>query len=52
MHIYIHIMCMYGLLISHEKAGNSAICDKTDETWSYGKWSKSEKDKYCMISLI
>ena len=32
---------------------NLAICDNMDEPRGYyAKWNKSEKDKYCMISLM
>ena len=49
--IYIHS----GILFSYEKEGNLAICDNMDETQEhYAKCetSQSDKDKYCMISLI
>ena len=30
-----------------------AICNNMDDPWGYyAKWNKSEKDKYCMMSLI
>ena len=39
---YIH----NGILFSHEKEGNPAICNDTDELWGhYAKWNKPEKDK-------
>ena len=42
-----------GILLSHKKEWNNAICSKTDEPSNYHtKWSKSDKDKYHMISLI
>ena len=32
---------------------NLAICDNTDGPKEYyAKWNKSDKDKYCIISLI
>ena len=38
---------------SHEKEGNSVIYDNMDGPGGYyAKWSKSDKDKYCMISFI
>ena len=46
--------CAYnGILLSHKKEWNNAICSnmvgpRDDHT----KWSKSDKDKYYMISLI
>ena len=39
------------ILLSHKKEWNSAICNNMYGPRGY-KWSKSEKDKYCMISLI
>ena len=42
-----------GILFSHEKEGDSIICDNLDEIWGhYAKWNKSDKDKYYMISLL
>ena len=42
-----------GLLFSHEKEGNPAICDNMDGPWShYTEISQTEKDKHCLISLI
>lgn len=42
----------YGKLFSQEKEGNSAICNNSDGPWGhYAKWGKSDKDKYCMVSL-
>ena len=41
-----------GLLLRHKK-WNNAICSNMDGPRDYHtKWSKSEKDKYHMISLI
>lgn len=41
------------ILFSYEKKGNTAICDNMDEFREYYvEWNKSEKDRYCMISLI
>ena len=45
---YIH----RGILPSHKKEWNNAICSNVDGPRDYQtKWSKSDKDKY-MISLI
>ena len=42
-----------GMLISHKKAWNNAICSNMDKPRDYHtKQSQSEKDKYYMISLI
>ena len=42
-----------GILLSPEKEWNKAICSNMDRPRDYhAKWSKSEKDKYHMISLI
>ena len=42
-----------GILFSHEKEGNPAICYNMNEPGGhYAKWNKSEKYKYCMVSLI
>ena len=47
--VYIH----NGILFSHKRQWNLAICDNMDETIDYNpKWNKSDKDKYHMISLI
>ena len=41
-----------GILLSHKKEWNNAICSNMDATRDYHtKWSKRGKDKY-MISLI
>ena len=41
-----------GLFVGHKK-WNIAICDNMDGPRDYyGKWNKSEKDKYHMNSLI
>ena len=41
-----------GILLSHKKAYNFAICSNMDGLGGhYAKWNKLEKDKYCMISL-
>ena len=42
-----------GILLSHEKGWNNAICNNMDGPRDYHiTGSKSEKDKYHMISLI
>ena len=50
-HIYV---CIYnGILLSHKKQWNFAICSNIDRLGGYYiKWNKTEKDKYCIISLI
>ena len=49
-------VCVYthnGILLSHRKEWNNAICSNMDGPRDYhAKWSKSEKEKYHMISLI
>ena len=40
-------------LLSHKRKWNLAICDNMNGLrWYYATRNKSEKDKYCMISLI
>ena len=59
-HIYTHIPCIYnGLLLSHKKEWNHAICSNIDGPRDYHtKWSKSDKRKtdiwyhLCMKSKI
>ena len=42
-----------GILSCHNIKENPAIFNNMDGTWGYyAKWGKSEKDKYCMISLM
>ena len=42
-----------GILLSHKKEWNNAICSNIDRPRDYHtKWSESEKDKYHMILLI
>ena len=42
-----------GILFNNEKGWKLAICGNMDGPRGYSaKWNKSEKDKYCMISLI
>ena len=36
-----------------QKKWNSVICNNMDELGGYyAKWNKSEKNKYCIVSLI
>ena len=47
--VYIH----NGILVSHNKEWNNAICNNMNGSRDYHtKWSKSDKDKYHVISLI
>ena len=47
--VYIH----NGILLSHKKEWNNDICSNVDGLRDYHtKRSKSDKDKYYMISLI
>ena len=40
-------------LLSHKKKWNLAICDNMNgPRWYNATWNKSDKDKYCMVSLI
>ena len=42
-----------GSLLSHREKWNFAFCDHMGgPRGHYAKWKKSEKEKYCMISLI
>ena len=43
-----------GILLSHKKEGNSAICDNMDKLRKhYANFSnQAKKDKYCMIPLM
>ena len=42
-----------GMLLSHKKEWNNAICSNMDGPRDYHtKWSKPDKDKYHMISVI
>ena len=48
-----HISIYNGILLSHQKEWNNAICSNMDKSGDYHpKWSKSDKDKYHMILLI
>ena len=49
---YVEHICS-GILLSHKKHWNNAICSNMDGPRDYHtEWSKSDKDKYHMISLI
>ena len=42
-----------GILLGQKREWNNAICSHMDATRDHHtKWSKSEKDKYHMMSLI
>ena len=42
-----------GILLSHKKEGNNAICSNMDVSRHYHtKWNKPDKDKYHVISLM
>ena len=48
--VYIYTMEYYSAI---KKEWNNAICSNMDESRDYHtKWSKPDKDKYHMISLI
>ena len=41
-----------GILLRHKKRTNFAVCSNMDGLGGhYTKWNKSDKKKYCMISL-
>ena len=41
--IYTYIYIYDGILFSHKKEGNPAICNNMDGTWgSYARWNKSK----------
>ena len=43
----------YRMLFNLKTKRNPAICDNIDEPGGhYAKWNKSEKNKYCMVSLV
>ena len=47
--VYMH----NGILLSHKREWNLTICNDMDGAREYyAKRNKSDKDKYCMISLI
>ena len=51
LYYYITLFCN-GILFSHEKEGNFAICDNLIqfESIMLGEVSQTEKDKYCVRS--
>ena len=52
-YIHIHIHTHNGIWLSHKKEWNNAIYSNTDGPRDYRtKWTKSDKDKYNIISLI
>ena len=54
-HTYTHTYTYInnGILLSHKKEWNNAICSNMDGPRDYHtKWSKPDQDKYHMISLI
>ena len=52
-HTYVYTHTHNGILFHHKKECNLAIWDDMDGTEGHNaKWNKSEKDKYCMTSLI
>ena len=51
--IYVCVHTHDGILLSYKKGWNVAICQNMGRLGGYyAKWSKTEKDKYCMLSLI
>ena len=41
-----------GILFSHDKDGNCAICDNLDESWGhYAKWNKSYRERKILYDL-
>ena len=46
-------ICIHGMWLSHKMQWNNAICSNMDEPRDYhSKWSKSDRGKYHVISLI
>ena len=44
---------IYGVLFSHKKYRNPAICNNMGVPWGYyAKWNVPDKDKWCMVSFI
>ena len=51
-HTHTHTHTHTGILLSHKKEWNNVICSNMDGPRDYHtKWSKSDKDKYFMISF-
>ena len=47
------ILVYNGVSFIYGKEGNPPICNNMDGLWGhYANWTNSEKDKYCLISLI
>ena len=41
-----------GILFSHKKEGNLAICDNMNEPWEhYVKWNKSDRERQILYDL-
>ena len=52
-YIYIHTHTCNGILLSHKKEQNNAICGNMDATRDYHtKWSKSEREKHIPYDII
>ena len=51
--VCVRVCVCNGILLSHKKEWNIAVCSTMERPRDYhSKWSKSEKDKYHMISFI
>ena len=45
-------MYINGILLSHEKEGNPAICDNVDGPWGhYTKWDKSDRERQILYDI-
>ena len=52
-HTHTHTHSHTGILLSHKKELNNAICSNMDGPRdSHTKWNKSEEDKYHMVSYV
>ena len=52
-HTHTHTHTHTGMLLSHKKEWNNAICNNMDGPRDYhAKWSQTEEDKYYVTSLI
>ena len=51
--IYIDIFILYnGILFSHEKKGNPAICNNMDISWGhYAKWDNSDRERQVLYDI-
>ena len=48
-----HYSAIQGILFSHTKEQNNAICSNMNATrYSHTKWSQKEKDKYHMLEKL